>query len=175
MSLSHRPEGSKKHWTSRLNQYHTFNYFVDQKVCLSFSIRHYRYYDFRISFNIWLSYSSFNILFYWHLKIFSYCFVFFYSLLNISDIKYFCFYLCVSFLFMFFFIFGYICSTRWAFQVTLVIKNLPANAGHARDVGSIPGLGRFPGVEKWQHLPIFLPRKIHGQRSLRGYSQWGHK
>ena len=26
-----------------------------------------------------------------------------------------------------------------------MIKNLPANAGDARDVGSIPGLGRSPG------------------------------
>ena len=25
------------------------------------------------------------------------------------------------------------------------VKNLPANAGDARDVGSIPGLGRSPG------------------------------
>ena len=24
-------------------------------------------------------------------------------------------------------------------------KNLPANSGNAKDVGSIPGLGRFPG------------------------------
>ena len=28
----------------------------------------------------------------------------------------------------------------------LVVKNLPANAGGIRDVGSIPGLGRSPGV-----------------------------
>ena len=27
----------------------------------------------------------------------------------------------------------------------LVVKNLPANTGDARDVGSIPGLGRSPG------------------------------
>ena len=27
-----------------------------------------------------------------------------------------------------------------------VVKNLPANAGDARDVGLIPGLGRSPGV-----------------------------
>ena len=27
-----------------------------------------------------------------------------------------------------------------------VIKNLPANAGDTKDEGSIPGLGRFPGV-----------------------------
>ena len=27
-----------------------------------------------------------------------------------------------------------------------VVKNLPANARDSRDVGSIPGLGRSPGV-----------------------------
>ena len=32
-----------------------------------------------------------------------------------------------------------------AFQMALVIKNLPANARDVRDVGSIPGLGRSPG------------------------------
>ena len=39
----------------------------------------------------------------------------------------------------------YICLG--ALQGVLVVKNLPANAGDARDVGSIPGLGRSPGVE----------------------------
>ena len=29
--------------------------------------------------------------------------------------------------------------------MALVVKNPPANAGDVRDVGSIPGLGRFPG------------------------------
>ena len=28
--------------------------------------------------------------------------------------------------------------------VALVVSNLPANAGDVRDVGSIPGLGRYP-------------------------------
>ena len=32
-----------------------------------------------------------------------------------------------------------------ASQVVLVVKNLPANAGDFRDVGSIPGLGRSSG------------------------------
>ena len=32
-----------------------------------------------------------------------------------------------------------------ASQVVLVVKNLPANAGDTRDVGSILGLGRSPG------------------------------
>ena len=38
------------------------------------------------------------------------------------------------------------CHLIWASQVVLVIKNLPTNAGDIRDVGLIPGLGRFPGV-----------------------------
>ena len=29
--------------------------------------------------------------------------------------------------------------------MALEVKNLPANAGDARDLGSIPGLGSFPG------------------------------
>ena len=33
----------------------------------------------------------------------------------------------------------------WASQVTLVVKNLPANAGDIRDAGSIPGSGRSLG------------------------------
>ena len=32
-----------------------------------------------------------------------------------------------------------------------------------------------PLEKKWQHTPVFLPRKSHGQRSLAGYSPWGHK
>ena len=44
-----------------------------------------------------------------------------------------------------------------ASQVAQLVKNLPANAGDTRHVGSIPA-------------PIFLPGKFHGQRSLVGYS-----
>ena len=32
------------------------------------------------------------------------------------------------------------------FSTGTVVKNLPANAGDARDEGSIPGSGRSPGV-----------------------------
>jgi len=28
---------------------------------------------------------------------------------------------------------------------------------------------------KWQHTPVFLPKKSHGQISWTGYSPWGHK
>ena len=29
-------------------------------------------------------------------------------------------------------------------------------------------------IRKWQSIPVCLPGKSHGQRSLMGYSQWGH-
>ena len=54
-----------------------------------------------------------------------------------------------------------------------MVKIAPANAGHKRNVGSIPGLGRFPWRRAWQPTPIFLPGESHGQRA--GYSPKGHK
>ena len=59
-----------------------------------------------------------------------------------------------------------------------VIKNPPASAGDAGDMGSIPGLARSLGGGHWSGLepsPVFLSGKSHGQRSLTGYSPWGHE
>ena len=56
-----------------------------------------------------------------------------------------------------------------------VVKNMLANAGDGKDMDSIPGSGRSPGVEKWQPAPIFSPGKYHGRGSLVGYSSWGLK
>ena len=36
-------------------------------------------------------------------------------------------------------------------------------------------VGKIPWSRKWQPLPVFLPGKFHGQRSLAGYSPWCHK
>jgi len=41
--------------------------------------------------------------------------------------------------------FSQVCMANRAFQMALVVKNLPANAGGIRVVGSIPGSGRSPG------------------------------
>ena len=41
---------------------------------------------------------------------------------------------------------GYISRSLSGFQIAPVVRNLPANAGDTRDVRSIPGLGRSPGV-----------------------------
>ena len=51
-------------------------------------------------------------------------------------------------------------------------KEYTCNAG---DLGSIPGLGRSPGEGHGNPLQFSCLKKPHGQRSLVGYSPWGHK
>ena len=64
---------------------------------------------------------------------------------------------------------------NWASQVALVVKNLSANAEDVRDAGLIP-VGREDSWRRaWQPTPVLLPGESHGQRSLAGYSPWGHK
>ena len=58
--------------------------------------------------------------------------------------------------------------------MALVVKNVPANVGDARDVGLIPELGRSPG-EGNSNVRVFLPGESHGQRNLAGHSPWSHK
>ena len=41
---------------------------------------------------------------------------------------------------------------NWASQVVLLVKNPPAKAGDVRDMGSIPGSRRFPGVGNGDQL-----------------------
>ena len=41
-------------------------------------------------------------------------------------------------------------------------------------LGFDPGVGKTPWGRKWQPTLVFLPRKFHSQRSLAGYSPWGH-
>ena len=57
-----------------------------------------------------------------------------------------------------------------------VVKNLHANAGDAGDRSfRFLGWEDFPWMRKWQPIPVFLPGKSYGQRSLAGYSPCGHK
>jgi len=55
-----------------------------------------------------------------------------------------------------------------------VVESSPANAGDIGDEGSILGSRRIPWRKKCQPTPVFLPGKSHEQRSLVGYSPWGH-
>ena len=56
-----------------------------------------------------------------------------------------------------------------------MVKNLPANAGKARDAGLIPGLGRFSEGGHGNPLQYSCLKNPHGQRSLVDYSPWGHR
>ena len=59
--------------------------------------------------------------------------------------------------------------------MALMVKNLPANAGNVRGVGSIPGSGRSPGVGNDNSLQYTCLGESHGQRSVAGYSPWGRR
>ena len=52
--------------------------------------------------------------------------------------------------------------------VAQMVKNLPA-----MQETRVRSLGQEDALEK--PTPVFLPGESHGQRSLVGYSPWGHK
>ena len=58
--------------------------------------------------------------------------------------------------------------------MVLVVKNLPANTGDIRDMGRIPGLGRFPGGGHGNSLQYSCLENSM-KRDLVGYSPWGCK
>ena len=60
-------------------------------------------------------------------------------------------------------------SEVWASQV-LAVKNLPAEAGVAREVGSIPGSGRSPGDGNGHPFPYSCLGNPMHRRSLVGHS-----
>jgi len=44
-----------------------------------------------------------------------------------------------------------------------------------QDRGFNSWVRKAPWSRKWEFIPVFLLEKFHGQRSLGGYSPWGHK
>ena len=44
-----------------------------------------------------------------------------------------------------------------------------------RRQGSNPWVRKMPWKRKWQPTPVFSPGEFHGQRSLVGFSPWGHR
>ena len=47
--------------------------------------------------------------------------------------------------------------------------------GQFRRHRSHPWVGKIPWRREWQPTPVFLPGESCGQRSLVGYSPWGHR
>ena len=75
-------------------------------------------------------------------------------------------------------------TTKWykkRLLISIINEGFPGgsdgkeSACNAGDLGSIPGLGRFPWRRAWQPTPLFLPGGSHGQRSLVGCSPWVRK
>ena len=54
-----------------------------------------------------------------------------------------------------------------------VVKNLSTDIEHTRDSRSL--CWEDSVEEGWQPIPLILPGECHGQRSLMGSGQWGHK
>ena len=48
----------------------------------------------------------------------------------------------------------------WASPVVIVVKNVSANAGDIRDVGSVPELGRSPWRRAWQPTLVCLENPV---------------
>jgi hypothetical protein len=59
-------------------------------------------------------------------------------------------------------------------KVALEVKNPPVSGGDVRDEGSALRWRRSPGGGNGNPVWSFLPGKVHGERSLVGYSPWGH-
>ena len=55
-----------------------------------------------------------------------------------------------------------------------MVKNSPAKAGDITDTVRALSL-EGPLEERMQSFPVFFPGESHAQRSLVGYSPWGHK
>ena len=54
-------------------------------------------------------------------------------------------------------------------------KELACECRRCRRLGFNPWVLKIPLWKKWPPPPVFLPGESRGQRSLVGYSPWGHK
>ena len=52
-----------------------------------------------------------------------------------------------------------------------MVKNPPA----MRRPGFDPWVGKISWRRAWQPTPVFVTRESHEQKSLQGYTPWGHK
>ena len=69
---------------------------------------------------------------------------------------------------------SYLCVGRDSQVVPITSSASGANAGEARDMGSIPGSVN-PLLKEMATTPVFVPEKFHGQRILAGSSPWSRR
>ena len=67
-------------------------------------------------------------------------------------------------------------QSLWGFPWGLSGRGLSGRVHlQCRRPGFDPWVGKVPWRGEWQPTPVFLPGKLHGQRSLAGHSPWGRK
>ena len=60
-------------------------------------------------------------------------------------------------------------------MVAQMVKNLPAMQDIWLRSRFDPWVGKIPWGREWQPTLVVLPGEFHEERSLVGYSPWGHK
>ena len=60
-------------------------------------------------------------------------------------------------------------------SISQVAQWSTCKCGRCRRHGINTWVGKIPWRRKWQPTPVFVSGKSHGERSLAGYSPWGHK
>ena len=68
-----------------------------------------------------------------------------------------------------------ICSGNLGFPGDASGKEPACKCRRYKRPGFNPWVGKIPWRRTWQPTPVFLPGESHGQKSLVGYSPWGHK
>ena len=66
-------------------------------------------------------------------------------------------------------------SVVWGFPWWLSGKEFVCQCNRCRRCTIDPCVGKIPWGRKWQPTLVSLPGKSHRQRSLKGYSPWGHR
>ena len=66
-----------------------------------------------------------------------------------------------------------IISPTWNIHINVIYK--PQNLPAMQETWVISLGWEDPLRRAWQPTPIFLPGEFHRQRSLAGYSTWGHR
>ena len=69
---------------------------------------------------------------------------------------------------------GYPPQYSWASLLAQMVKNHLQCKRHERH-GFDLCVGKVPWKREWLPTPVFWPGEFHGQRSLAGYSPWGHR
>ena len=63
----------------------------------------------------------------------------------------------------------------WGFPGGISGKEPTCQCRRHKRLGFSPWVGKIPWRRAWQPTPVFLLGESHGQRSLAGYSPWGHE